>query len=391
MAAMRPRSGSPWRATGRIAGQLPDAADVPRTRRMSGVARRARIGMFGIATDRATSGRSHAPFQPSRTRLPGRWSDRPSGSARVRGGVEPPRLSRARGRIEVLCLSRTEHGRDDEGTALPYDGAEAQAARDSAAHAAPLARDLAPHPQIGTDSAQTLLEITQALTNGYRNSSRSATGGWASQRSPSTGARLPMAADLPRAPRAGSSSSCAETRISPTSGCSRRPSGPRSSTSTTSTRPCTAHSSGTSSDWRRASWWPRRSRGFSAHDSRHAVHRAMRSYRERMAEYASMRAIDVYYSSVSVAEHPDLRQQARPSDDRGRGPSAAHHDALHELVEADGAGRREARDRRPAAGHRPSPRSRPIRSSPRAWRTTGPPCRRIAESCWIATRSSTTR
>ena len=44
-----------------------------------------------------------------------------------------------------------------------------------------------------------------------------------------------------------------------------------------------------------------RSRGFAAHDSRHAVHRAVRSYRERMAGYATMRAIDVYYSSVAVA------------------------------------------------------------------------------------------
>ena len=40
-----------------------------------------------------------------------------------------------------------------------------------------------------------------------------------------------------------------------------------------------------------------RSRGFAAHDARHAVHRAMQSYRERMAGYATSRAIEVYYAS----------------------------------------------------------------------------------------------
>ena len=44
-----------------------------------------------------------------------------------------------------------------------------------------------------------------------------------------------------------------------------------------------------------------RSRGFAASDGRHAVHRAIRSYRERMAGYAEGRAIEVYYASVAVS------------------------------------------------------------------------------------------
>ena len=74
-----------------------------------------------------------------------------------------------------------------------------------------------------------------------------------------------------------------------------------------------------------------RSRGFTAHDSRHAVHRAMRSYRTRMTEYAGMHAIDVYYASVSVASiltYVDKR--ARPMIESAV-HSAAHRDSLHEL------------------------------------------------------------
>jgi uncharacterized protein (DUF2252 family) len=74
-----------------------------------------------------------------------------------------------------------------------------------------------------------------------------------------------------------------------------------------------------------------RSRDFSVHDSRHAVHRAIRSYRERMAEYASMRAIDVYYSSVAVASIMTfVDKRARPMIETAM-KSAAHHDSMHEL------------------------------------------------------------
>lgn len=74
-----------------------------------------------------------------------------------------------------------------------------------------------------------------------------------------------------------------------------------------------------------------RSRGFGSHDSRHAVHRAIRSYRERMSEYASMRAIDVYYSSVAVSSiMAFIDKRARPMIETAL-RSAAHHDSMHEL------------------------------------------------------------
>jgi len=97
-----------------------------------------------------------------------------------------------------------------------------------------------------------------------------------------------------------------------------------------------------------------RSRGFSAHDNRHAVHRSMRSYRERMAAYASMRAIDVYYSSVAVSTilaYVDKR--ARPMIETAV-RAAAHHDSLHELpkLTAVADGQRRIVDRPPVVVHR---------------------------------------
>ena len=97
-----------------------------------------------------------------------------------------------------------------------------------------------------------------------------------------------------------------------------------------------------------------RSRGFSAHDTRHAVHRAMRSYRERMAEYAAMRAIDVYYSSVSVASILTfVDKRARPMIETAI-RSAAHHDSLHDLSKLTALvdGKRVIIDRPPAIVHR---------------------------------------
>ena len=77
---------------------------------------------------------------------------------------------------------------------------------------------------------------------------------------------------------------------------------------------------------------PRRPRrGFSGRECVHAVHRAMGSYRTRMAEYAAMRAIDVYYSRVdSAAILAYVEHRARPFL-RKTVHQAAHHDALHEL------------------------------------------------------------
>jgi uncharacterized protein (DUF2252 family) len=74
-----------------------------------------------------------------------------------------------------------------------------------------------------------------------------------------------------------------------------------------------------------------RSRGFTTHETAHAVHAAVKAYRERMAEYAGMRAIDVFYARVDAAgilAYVDRR--ARPFL-HSTVKSAGHHDALHEL------------------------------------------------------------
>ena len=99
-----------------------------------------------------------------------------------------------------------------------------------------------------------------------------------------------------------------------------------------------------------------RVRGFDARTARHAVHRVVRSYREQMAGYADMRAIDVFYSRVDAAgilAYVDRR--AKPFLDRTV-RSAHHHDALHELprlTEVDATGHRRIVDRLPVISHPP--------------------------------------
>ena len=99
-----------------------------------------------------------------------------------------------------------------------------------------------------------------------------------------------------------------------------------------------------------------RVRGFDAHATRHAVHVAVGGYRERMAAYAGMRAIDVYYARVDVAgilayvdkrARPFLQQTVK---------AAQHHDALHELPKltaVDAEGRRRIVDHPPVITHPP--------------------------------------
>ena len=60
-----------------------------------------------------------------------------------------------------------------------------------------------------------------------------------------------------------------------------------------------------------------REHGIIGHDARHIVHRAIRSYRERMAGYATMRAIDVYYARVDVTGIRAFVDKRAPRDDRG--------------------------------------------------------------------------
>jgi uncharacterized protein (DUF2252 family) len=74
-----------------------------------------------------------------------------------------------------------------------------------------------------------------------------------------------------------------------------------------------------------------RGRGFDVHQARHHAHAAVRSYRERMHEYAEMRAVDVYYSLVDVTGiMAYVAKRARPYL-QTTVRSTAHRDALHEL------------------------------------------------------------
>jgi uncharacterized protein (DUF2252 family) len=99
-----------------------------------------------------------------------------------------------------------------------------------------------------------------------------------------------------------------------------------------------------------------RAREFDDQGVQHAVHRAIASYRSRIAEYAGMRAIDVYYSRVDVEgilAYVDKR--ARPFlQDTVK--STHHHDALHELPKltaVDAEGRRHIVDHPPLITHHP--------------------------------------
>ena len=71
--------------------------------------------------------------------------------------------------------------------------------------------------------------------------------------------------------------------------------------------------------------------GVSAHDARHMVHRAMRTYRERMAGYATMRAIDVYYARVDASGVLAHAKKAARGMIKRTVKATAHHDSVHEL------------------------------------------------------------
>ncbi len=99
-----------------------------------------------------------------------------------------------------------------------------------------------------------------------------------------------------------------------------------------------------------------RDRAFTEADGHHAAAAAARSYRERMAEYASMPALDVYYARVDAAEiMAFVDKRARPYL-QSTVKSAAHHDALHELpklTSVDAGGRRRIVDHPPTITHPP--------------------------------------
>ena len=74
-----------------------------------------------------------------------------------------------------------------------------------------------------------------------------------------------------------------------------------------------------------------RDRGFGAHQVDSAVNATVHSYAARMAEYATLSALEVYYAHVDVAAIlAFVDKRARPYL-KTTVKSAAHHDALHEL------------------------------------------------------------
>ena len=92
-----------------------------------------------------------------------------------------------------------------------------------------------------------------------------------------------------------------------------------------------------------------------AHDNRHAARAAVRSYRERMARYATMRSIEVFYDDVQVSSILTfVSKRARPMI-QSTVHSAAHHDALHELPKLTAVvdGHRRIVDVPPVIVHRP--------------------------------------
>jgi uncharacterized protein (DUF2252 family) len=123
-----------------------------------------------------------------------------------------------------------------------------------------------------------------------------------------------------------------------------------------------------------------RTRGFEADATRHAVHRTVQAYRERMAAYAAMRAIDVYYARVDVAgilAYVDRR--ARPFLQQAV-KAARHHDALHELPKltaVDEEGRRRIVDHPPVITHPPDPTPALIAAALAGYRETVAEDRRV--------------
>ena len=97
-----------------------------------------------------------------------------------------------------------------------------------------------------------------------------------------------------------------------------------------------------------------RSRGFPDRDCRHAAQGAVREYRRRTTEFASMRAIDVYYARVDAADILDRASGRSRHQVEHLVHVAGHHDALHELpklTEVGPDGSRHIIDRPPFITH----------------------------------------
>jgi uncharacterized protein (DUF2252 family) len=96
--------------------------------------------------------------------------------------------------------------------------------------------------------------------------------------------------------------------------------------------------------------------GLVPHDARHTAVAAVRSYQSHMAEYASMRAIEVFYSRVDASEITASVAKGARAYVMTTLKSSAHHDALHELpklTEVGEDGQRRIIDRPPTTFHHP--------------------------------------
>ena len=95
--------------------------------------------------------------------------------------------------------------------------------------------------------------------------------------------------------------------------------------------------------------------GFDAATNAHTVHAAVHSYRERMAAFGEMSALEVFYARVDVeAITGYVNKRARPFLE-STVRSSSKHDNLHELpklTEVGPDGRRRIRDRPPTLVHR---------------------------------------
>jgi uncharacterized protein (DUF2252 family) len=123
-----------------------------------------------------------------------------------------------------------------------------------------------------------------------------------------------------------------------------------------------------------------RSRGFSERDGRHAVRRAVRSYRARMAEFASMRALDVFYAHVDATSVLGAGGKRARAFLKKTLRSASHHDAIHELPKltaVDAHDRPRIVDRPPVITHRPEATRAHVGNALRGYRDTLEEDRRV--------------
>ena len=133
------------------------------------------------------------------------------------------------------------------------------------------------------------------------------------------GAALPMAGRPGRHARVGAAGAAVRGRA-PVQLRRRSPrrNGGWSSTSTTSTRPCPARSSGTSSGWRPAWRWPARDNGFAGQGPpRDRRWPRWPSYRQAMRDFAGDADLDVWYA------HLDMDQLSARSSTVPAGKAAA--------------------------------------------------------------------